>query len=105
MVGISLFLLAIAPPEWTVPPLVIAASVGIALSLPQTSALISKAMPVEHWGIALGATAAAGALGRVIVPLTGGFLFSVAGRSSPYLLAAALMPPAVYFACICFRYP
>lgn len=104
MVGISLFLLAIAPPEWTVPPLVIAASVGIALSLPPTSALISKATPEEHWGMALGANAAAGALGRVIGPLTGGFLFSVAGRNAPYLLAAALMLPAVYFARRGLRY-
>ncbi|MBF5044936.1 MFS transporter [Aggregicoccus sp. 17bor-14] len=65
-------------------------ALGSALVNPSLSALVSLHAPAGRQGEALGAFQAFGSLGRILGPALGGLLFTQAGPSAPYAVAAAL---------------
>lgn len=66
-------------------------AVGNGLTQPSVSAYISRRAKAHEQGEVLGASQAWSALGRVIGPAIGGFLYASTGPSSPYMTAAAGM--------------
>lgn len=66
-------------------------AVGTALVNPSVTALVSLLSPKERQGELLGAYHSMGALGRILGPSLGGFLFTAVGAAAPFLSAAALI--------------
>lgn len=66
-------------------------AVGQGVFSPSNSALVAELAPEEKRGEALGYQQSAGALGRVVGPVSGGVLFDAAGTGAPYVFGAALM--------------
>jgi MFS family permease len=73
-------------------------SVGMSLASPSVTALASRAAPAEHQGSAMGATGAAGSLGRIVGPPFAGFVFAEAGPDWPFTLAGLALLPLAAFA-------
>jgi len=63
---------------------------GSALYNPSLSALVSRLAPQENQGEALGAYQSTGALGRVLGPLLGGFLYTTFTPATTYFVAAGI---------------
>lgn len=72
-----------------------ALALGIGLTQPSVSSLISRHAGAEQQGEVLGLTQSVGALSRVLGPLAAGALFEAAGRNSPFLWGAALIGGAL----------
>jgi len=66
-------------------------SASFALINPSLSSLISRAAGVEQQGLVLGTSQSMAALGRVLGPLQGGWLFQAIGIDAPYLVCGALL--------------
>jgi MFS transporter, DHA1 family, tetracycline resistance protein len=73
---------------------------GSGLTNPSLSALVSLHSPPGSQGEVLGAFQSMGALGRLIGPALGGFLFSVGGATMPYAVASSMMAVALLLAAI-----
>ena len=70
-------------------------AIGQALIMPCLSSLISRYVPADRQGAALGHFRSAGSLGRAVGPLLGGLLYWRLGSAAPYWIgAAALLLPA-----------
>ncbi|AZZ35699.1 MFS transporter [Bdellovibrio sp. qaytius] len=65
-------------------------SLGSGLTNPSILGSISLLVPPDEQGVALGTTQSLSALGRVIGPAVGGFLFQSAAINSPFILAGGL---------------
>ena len=65
-------------------------SLGNGLTNPSFLGSISLLVPAEEQGVAMGTTQSLSALGRVIGPAVGGFLFGHLTYNSPFLLAGLL---------------
>ncbi|MES2802762.1 MAG: MFS transporter [Bdellovibrionota bacterium] len=65
-------------------------SLGNGLTNPAILGSVSLLVPAEEQGVAMGTTQSLSALGRVIGPAVGGFLFQSAAKNSPFLLAGGL---------------
>lgn len=65
-------------------------SLGSGLVNPSILGSISLLVPADEQGIAMGTTQSLSALGRVIGPAVGGFLFQSAAKNSPFLLGGGL---------------
>lgn len=65
-------------------------ALGSGLTNPAIMGSISLLVPAEEQGVAMGTTQSLSALGRVIGPVIGGFLFQSATKNSPFLLAGGL---------------
>jgi MFS family permease len=65
-------------------------SVGSALFNPSMSGLVAAAAQPQERGSVLGAYQAASSLGRVIGPVLGSGIASLAGLGSPFMLGAAI---------------
>lgn len=65
-------------------------SLGNGLTNPSILGSVSLLVPDEEQGIAMGTTQSLSALGRVIGPAIGGFLFQSAAANSPFILAGGL---------------
>jgi len=87
--GLALFIL---PTQfaWMFAP-AIAIAFGSALYNPSLSALVSRLVPPENYGEALGTYQSMGALGRILGPLLGGFLYTVFSPSATYFVAAGMV--------------
>lgn len=64
---------------------------GSGINTPSNSSLLSKLAPSNEVGGVMGVGQSMSTLGRIFGPIAGGFLFDVAGASSPYWLGAACM--------------
>jgi MFS family permease len=71
---------------------------GMSLASPSVTALASRAAPAEHQGSAMGATSAAGSLGRIVGPPFAGFVFMHVGPDWPFTLAGLALLPLALFA-------
>jgi MFS transporter, DHA1 family, tetracycline resistance protein len=80
-------------------PMVLLAA-GSGLTNPSLSALVSLHAPAGSQGEVLGAYQSMGALGRIVGPALGGFLFSVGGASAPYVVASSMMAAALLLAAV-----
>jgi len=86
--GLALFTLPTRFVWMYIPAITIA--FGAALYNPSLSALVSRLAPPESQGEALGAYQSMGALGRILGPILGGFLYTSFAPSATYLIAAGM---------------
>jgi MFS family permease len=96
--GSSLFVQTLLPEGWMVPIAMAFGGFGMALAMPNISALISRSTSPERQGAFLGLNMAAGSLARMAGPLVAGVTFSALGPNAPYLTGAVLVIPAVLLA-------
>ena len=87
--GLALFVLPRQFAWMFVPAVTIA--LGTALYNPSLSAFISRLVSRESHGEALGVHQSMGALGRIVGPLLGGFLYTTFGASATYSVAAGMV--------------
>ena len=66
-------------------------SASFAFINPSLSSLISRAAGIERQGLVLGMSQSMAALGRVLGPLQGGWLFESVSMEAPYLVCGALL--------------
>ena len=80
-------------------PLVMAfGAFGMAVTMPNISALISRSVDPDRQGAMLGLNMAASSSGRIFGPMAAGALFSGVGHDWPFLIGAALTVPAAIVA-------
>ena len=80
-------------------PLVMAfGAFGMAVTMPNISALISRSVDPDRQGAMLGLNMAASSSGRIFGPMAAGALFSGVGHDWPFLIGAALTVPAAIMA-------
>lgn len=80
-------------------PLVMAfGAFGMAVTMPNISALISRSVDPDRQGAMLGLNMAASSSGRIFGPMAAGALFSGVGHDWPFLIGAALTIPAAIMA-------
>ncbi|MBX9769218.1 MAG: MFS transporter, partial [Bdellovibrionales bacterium] len=65
-------------------------SIGVSLANPATLGSISALSSSEAQGKTFGETQSLAALGRILGPISGGFLYSQFGKQSPFLMGGAL---------------
>ena len=71
---------------------------GMAITMPNISALISRSVDPDRQGAMLGLNMAASSSARVFGPIAAGVLFSGVGHDWPFLIGAALTVPAAVMA-------
>jgi MFS family permease len=71
---------------------------GMAVTMPNISALISRSVDPDRQGAMLGLNMAASSSARIFGPIAAGALFSAVGHDWPFLIGAALTVPAAVMA-------
>lgn len=71
---------------------------GMAMTMPNISALISRSVDPDRQGAMLGLNMAVSSSGRIFGPMAAGALFSAVGHDWPFLIGAALTVPAAIMA-------
>lgn len=87
-----------SPGAWFVTIAMIIGGVGMAMTMPNISAMISKASPPDRQGAMLGLNMAASSSGRIVGPIVAGAMFSGLGHDWPLAVGAVLMIPAAIMA-------
>jgi MFS transporter, DHA1 family, tetracycline resistance protein len=88
-----------ASPVWPVAMVGFAfVCLGQSLCFPNLTALISQSAPHDRQGEMLGLNMSSNALARIGGPIYAGQLFSLVSPGAPFLLTAALILPALWFA-------
>jgi MFS family permease len=87
-----------SPGAWFVTIAMIIGGVGMALTMPNISAMISRASPPDRQGAMLGLNMAASSSGRILGPIVAGAMFSGLGHDWPLAVGAVLMIPAAMMA-------
>jgi MFS family permease len=98
LTSLSLFGQVLAPSGTLVVVMTAFTVIGVSMTQPAITGMISHATDPAHQGGTLGINGAMSALARIIGPIIAGFLFTVLGTNAPYLFAAAGTLPAVYIA-------
>jgi len=103
MIGLALILVGFAMQPfvltWQLAVVgMIIVALGQSLAFPNIGAIISKASSSDRQGEMMGLNTAAGALARIIGPLTAAPLFMTFGPSAPFAVAAGLCVPALFMA-------
>ncbi|HEY0102403.1 MAG TPA: MFS transporter [Brevundimonas sp.] len=81
-----------------VPVVMAGGAFGMAVTMPNISALISRSVDADRQGAMLGLNMAASSSARIFGPIAAGALFSVVGHDWPFLIGAALTVPAAVMA-------
>ena len=79
---------------WSVPTLLMSLfllAVGMGFNNPSLSSMVSKLSSEDDQGGNLGLASSMAALGRVVGPVWGGYLYDAYGMTTPYVSAAGLM--------------
>ena len=84
--------------EALVPVIMAAGAFGMAMTMPNISALISRSVDPDRQGAMLGLNMAASSSARIFGPIAAGALFSGLGHDWPFLIGAALTVPAAVMA-------
>jgi predicted MFS family arabinose efflux permease len=90
--------LAIAKTEGAMIAALVALVGGLGLTTPALNALIAAQAGEQERGAVMGLSQSASALGRVIGPLSAGFIFDIYGPGAPYIFAALLTLAALFVA-------
>jgi MFS transporter, DHA1 family, tetracycline resistance protein len=98
MFGIGLMGQLLSPAPWVVVAAMAFGAVGMAMTMPNISAMISRASPPDRQGAMLGLNMAASSSGRIVGPIAAGAMFSGLGHDWPLAVGAALMVPAAIMA-------
>ena len=69
-------------------------AMGMALAMPNISAMISRSVPPDRQGAMLGLNMACGSMGRILGPLLAGVLYSRFGRDVPMWVGGLMTVPA-----------
>ncbi len=96
--GVGLLGQMVSPGAWFVPVAMIIGGFGMAMTMPNISAMISRASPPDRQGAMLGLNMAASSSGRIVGPIVAGAMFSGLGHDWPLAVGAALMIPAAVMA-------
>jgi len=96
--GGSLILQTLAPVSYLVPVFMAVGAMGMALAMPNISAMISHSSPAGQQGSMLGLNMAAGSGARILGPIVAGFTFTYLGANWPFWCGAALTVPAAVLA-------
>ncbi|PZU43098.1 MAG: MFS transporter, partial [Sphingomonas sp.] len=96
--GVGLLGQMFSPAAWFVPVAMIIGGFGMAMTMPNISAMISRAAPPDRQGAMLGLNMAASSSGRIVGPIVAGAMFSGLGHDWPLAVGAALMVPAAIMA-------
>lgn len=80
--------------DYLVPVIMAAGAFGMAMTMPNISALISRSVDPDRQGAMLGLNMAASSSARIFGPLAAGAIFSYVGHDWPFLIGAALTVPA-----------
>jgi multidrug resistance protein len=83
---------------WIVPVMMAIGGFGMSLTMPNISAMISRATSPDRQGAMLGLNMAASSSGRIFGPVAAGAIFSGIGHDWPMLIGAALTIPAAVMA-------
>jgi len=84
--------------DWLVPVIMAAGAFGMAMTMPNISALISRSVDPDRQGAMLGLNMASSSIARIFGPLIAGAIFSQIGHDWPFLIGAALTVPAAVMA-------
>jgi MFS family permease len=96
--GCGLIGQVLAPAAWFVPAAMSVGAFGMAMTMPNISAMISRATPPDRQGAMLGLNMAASSSGRIFGPVVAGAMFSSLGHDWPLAVGAVLMVPAAIIA-------
>ncbi len=96
--GASLVAQVLSTAAWMVPVVMSFGAFGMAMAMPNISALISRSVDPDRQGAMLGLNMATGSLSRIVGPITAGVLFSHLGPDWPFLIGALLTVPAAVMA-------
>jgi multidrug resistance protein len=96
--GASLLVQTLLQQAALVPVAMAFGAFGMALAMPNISALISRSTPADRQGAVLGLNMATGSLARMAGPIAAGFTFSALGPNAPYVTGGLLVIPAVLLA-------
>jgi DHA1 family tetracycline resistance protein-like MFS transporter len=83
-----------SPVSWAVPIMMAVGAFGMAMTMPNISALISRSSPPDRQGAMLGLNMAASSGARIFGPIVAGAVFSGIGHDWPFLIGALLTIPA-----------
>lgn len=84
--------------DWLVPAIMAGGAFGMAITMPNISALISRSVDPDRQGAMLGLNMAASSSARIFGPMAAGAIFSGVGHDWPFLIGAALTVPAAVMA-------
>ncbi len=84
--------------DWLVPVIMAAGAFGMAMTMPNISALISRSVDPDRQGAMLGLNMASSSIARIFGPLIAGAIFSRIGHDWPFLIGAVLTIPAAVMA-------
>jgi predicted MFS family arabinose efflux permease len=96
--GLGLIGQMLSPVGWAVPVAMAVGAFGMAMTMPNISAMISRASPPDRQGAMLGLNMAASSSGRIVGPIVAGAMFSSLGHNWPLAVGAALTIPAAIMA-------
>jgi len=96
--GSSLLAQTLNPLAILTPVIMAFGATGMALAMPNISAMISRATPGDRQGAVLGLNMATGSLARIVGPLVAGATFSGLGHDVPFWTGAVLVLPAALVA-------
>jgi len=96
--GVGLLGQMFSPGAWFVTVAMIVGGFGMAMTMPNISAMISRASPPDRQGAMLGLNMAASSSGRIVGPIVAGAMFSGLGHDWPLAVGAVLMIPAAIMA-------
>ena len=84
--------------DYLVPVIMALGAFGMAVTMPNMSALISRSVHPDRQGAMLGLNMAASSSARIFGPMAAGAIFSGLGHDWPFLIGAALTIPAAVMA-------
>lgn len=105
-IGLTGFSLLMIPASYSVPVLFAVCgimAVGMGFNNPSLTSAVSRLSDPSEQGGMLGLAQSLAALGRIVGPAWGGFLFDRAGIASPYVSAAVIMMVALVLAIVGVR--
>ncbi len=98
MFGLGLIGQVLSPVEWGVPVMMAFGAFGMAMTMPNISALISRATSPDQQGAMLGLNMATSSSARIVGPIAAGAIFTYVGHDWPFLIGAMLTVPAAIMA-------
>ncbi len=96
--GASLLLQTLNPVPIVTAVIMAFGATGMALAMPNISAMISRSTPGDRQGAVLGLNMATGSLARIVGPLAAGFTYTAFGHDVPFWTGAVLVLPAALMA-------
>ena len=98
MFGLGLIGQVLSPVAWGVPVMMAFGAFGMAMTMPNISALISRATSPNQQGAMLGLNMATSSSARIVGPIVAGAIFTYVGHDWPFLIGAMLTVPAAIMA-------